>query len=88
MRIDFDMLSDVATAVYAGDLEGATAALDLMRASAGEGLAGLLIRAKQVSRPLPPLEPMAEAIPLPNYTSDARALFGGPDPLSPRIMRR
>lgn len=86
MHIDHDMFSELATAVYAGDLVGAQDALNLMRATAGEHVAATLIRARQVTHPIP-LVDMDQPISLPQPGADPRALFGGPNPLSPRIMR-
>jgi hypothetical protein len=86
MHIDQDMFADVAKAIYAGNLYAATQALNLMRALGDEQVATLLIRARQVSHPLPPLPEMAVAVPLPQPGADARVLFGGPDPRGPRVF--
>ncbi|MBB3940723.1 hypothetical protein GGR39_002380 [Novosphingobium fluoreni] len=76
MHIDHDMFADLATAVYAGDLETARCKLDLMRAIGGENTAHLLMRARRVSHPLPPMTPMAAAIPLPQPGASPREVFG------------
>lgn len=86
MHIDQDMFSELAIAVYAGDLVGAQEKLNLMRAVAGEHVAAALIRARQVTHPIP-MHATNHPIALPQPGADPSVLFGGPDPFSPRIMR-
>lgn len=61
MHVDDDMLSDLVKAVYAGDLAKAQGTLDLIRATSGERLSGLIMRARCAVHPLPaalPVKPM------------------------------
>lgn len=69
-----DMMSDLATAIYAGDLDAAREHLDGMwRAGINTDL---ILRAKRKVHPLPP-SPDAKAIPLPAPGADPRTHFGG-----------
>ena len=90
MNVSQDMFAELATAVYAGDLDAATATLDLMRASGGEGLAATLMRARQVSHPFPRAADMAVPIPLPQPGKHPLAVFGGSGnhPDEPKRKRR
>ncbi|WP_156367258.1 hypothetical protein [Novosphingobium sp. KN65.2] len=68
---------DLVKAIHADDLAKAKETLDLMRATAHEDLADLIIRARLTVHPLPKPEPLSKAIPLPAPGVDANAHFGG-----------
>ena len=75
MRVDEDMLFDLVNAVHADDLAKAKEVLSLMRASAQESLAGLLMRARAAVHPLPPAEVMSEPfiLPVPGHAPGSTA---------------